>query len=158
MCSSTSERTECPLCHSVFDYPPEQSLVTNMFIKQSNNYDKMGVLKHKTTFTSGLQICCSILVGPSRHLPPNCSWEPHFCGILLMGSQSMSPRFPYCLHMDMQQWQYDSFITQSFIYYLFDGCPCHRVTQVGDISGVAELLCWRSSSAPVEVQCQCGRF
>lgn len=31
------------------------------------------------------------------------------------------------LHMEMQQGQNDSFITQSFIYELFDGCCCHGV-------------------------------
>lgn len=156
MCSSTSERMSS-LPFSLW-LSSGQSLTTNMFFKWSNSYDKVKVLKHKTTITSGHQNCCSILVGPSRYLLPSYSWELHFCGIIHMGSHSVSPSFPWCLHMDMQQWQNDSFITQSFIYDLFDGCPCHGVTRVGDTSAVAELLCWRSPSAPTEVQCEYRHF
>lgn len=111
--------------------------------------------KKKSTFTNGHQSCCSILVGPRRHLLPSCSWEPHFCGMLHIGSHSVSPSVPQCLHMDMEQWQNERFRTPSFIYGLFNGRP---VTQVGDTSGVAELLYWRSSSAPTEVQCEYGHF
>lgn len=126
-----------------------------MFFKLPNSYDKVEVLKHKTAFTSGHQSCYSILVRSRRHLLPE---KPHFCGIIHIESQPVSPSFPGCLHMEMQQWQNDSFITQSLIYDLFDGCPCHGVTWVGDTSAVAELLCWRSPSAPTEVQCEYGHF
>lgn len=156
MCSSTGERmSSLPFS---FWLSSGQSPITNMFFKWSNSYDKVEILKHKTTFTSGYQSCCSILLGPSRHLLPTCSWQPHFCGILHTGSLSMSPSFPWCLHMDMQQWQNDSFITQSFIYDLFDGCFCHGVTQVGQTSGVAVLLCWSPSAPRVWIQCEYGHF